>query len=66
MLLGLQDMGIRTLMVEGGASVISSFLQSGLVNRLIVTVCPTIVGNEGIRYTVQGDRVSGMHISRYI
>lgn len=44
---------MHSLMVEGGASVISSFLQSGLVNSLIVTVCPTIVGKDGIAYDVK-------------
>ncbi|EJD04204.1 bacterial bifunctional deaminase-reductase [Fomitiporia mediterranea MF3/22] len=51
----LQKIGIRSLMVEGGATVISSFLQSGLVHSLIVTVCPTIVGDEGIAYDVKGE-----------
>ena len=39
--------GIRTLMVEGGASVITSFLQAQLVDRLIVTIAPMMVG--GVR-----------------
>ena len=58
----LQAIGVRSLMVEGGASIISSFLQSGLVNSLIVTVCPTIVGNEGVGYDVKG-QVSASLIS---
>ncbi len=37
MLLELQDMGVKSLMVEGGASVISSFINSGVVDRLVVT-----------------------------
>ena len=52
LLLELQDMGVKSLMVEGGASVISSFIGSGLVDRLVVTVCPTLVGDEGVAYNV--------------
>ncbi|KAI5121305.1 hypothetical protein M0805_003774 [Coniferiporia weirii] len=51
----LDKLGIRSLMVEGGASVITSFLQSGLIDCLIVTVCPTIVGVGGIGYNVIGE-----------
>lgn len=36
--------GIRTLMVEGGAHVITSFLRARLVNRLILTLAPVLVG----------------------
>lgn len=41
------DEGIETLMVEGGARVITSFLQARLVDRIIVTIAPTIIG--GVR-----------------
>lgn len=36
--------GVRALLVEGGAAVITSFLRGRLVNRLIVGVAPTILG----------------------
>jgi 3,4-dihydroxy 2-butanone 4-phosphate synthase/GTP cyclohydrolase II len=36
--------GIRRLMVEGGARVISSFLSAGLVDFLVVTISPLILG----------------------
>lgn len=39
----LSQEGIRTLMVEGGASVITSFLVEGLVNRLALTITPDII-----------------------
>ena len=35
----------RSLMVEGGASVISSFLVSGLVDLVIITIAPVYVGD---------------------
>ena len=36
--------GVRSLLVEGGAKVITSVLAEGLADRLIVAVAPTIVG----------------------
>jgi len=36
--------GVYSLMVEGGAAVISSFLASRLVDHLVVTVAPILVG----------------------
>lgn len=36
--------GIQSLMVEGGARVISSFLQQRLVNRVVVTIAPVFAG----------------------
>lgn len=35
---------IQTLMVEGGAEVITSFLQAGLVHRVALTIAPTFLG----------------------
>jgi len=52
LLLELQDMGVKNLMVEGGATVISSFINSGVVDRLVVTVCPNLVGDDGVSYNV--------------
>ena len=40
----LGEMGITTLMVEGGAQVITSFISSQLVDQVIVTVAPVLVG----------------------
>jgi GTP cyclohydrolase II len=36
--------GIKSLMVEGGSQVITNFLSSRLVDQLIITVAPLIVG----------------------
>jgi len=36
--------GIRSLMVEGGAGIITSFLAGQLVDRLVITVAPLLVG----------------------
>jgi len=48
----LRSLGIRTLMIEGGAEIIDSFARSGLVDRLVVTVAPVLVGPHGIGYTL--------------
>ena len=40
----LGEMGVATLMVEGGAQVITSFMSSQLVDQIIVTVAPVLVG----------------------
>ena len=36
--------GIKSLMVEGGAGIITSFLAGRLVDRLVITVAPLLVG----------------------
>lgn len=40
----LHERGIRSLMVEGGASVITAFLRTGLADAVILTVAPVFVG----------------------
>ncbi|KAH6917017.1 riboflavin-specific deaminase [Coprinopsis sp. MPI-PUGE-AT-0042] len=56
-LAALSSNGIRSLMVEGGPTVIQSFLTAqmnfgSIVDRVIVTVAPTFVGQEGMGYQV--------------
>lgn len=40
----LSQMGIDSLMVEGGAQVISSFLSQGLADQVILTIAPVFLG----------------------
>ncbi|HEX8494463.1 MAG TPA: GTP cyclohydrolase II [Pyrinomonadaceae bacterium] len=40
----LSELGIGSLMVEGGADIITSFLAERLVDQIIVTVAPVLVG----------------------
>jgi riboflavin-specific deaminase-like protein len=40
----LRRAGIRSLLVEGGARVITSFLSHGLADRLIVGIAPRVLG----------------------
>ncbi|KAI0783324.1 dihydrofolate reductase-like domain-containing protein [Abortiporus biennis] len=53
----LRSLGIRSLMVEGGAQIIKSFLtHAGLetgskcVDAILVTTAPVFVGNDGVGY----------------
>jgi GTP cyclohydrolase II len=41
----LRSAGVETLMVEGGAAVITSLLHAGLVDRLVVSISPTVLGS---------------------
>ena len=42
----LWEMGIRSVMVEGGGTVISSFLREGLVDEISVFVGPIVIGGS--------------------
>lgn len=47
--------GINSLMVEGGASVISSFVSSNLVDHLVITIAPILVGGLNAINNVRQD-----------
>jgi len=47
----IRSRGIKSVMVEGGAKMITGFLKAGLVDALVITVAPTIVGG----YKAVGD-----------
>lgn len=40
----LADKGVRSLMVEGGARVITSFLKARLADQVIITIAPRLIG----------------------
>ncbi|KAF9526423.1 dihydrofolate reductase-like domain-containing protein [Crepidotus variabilis] len=44
--------GVQSLMVEGGAKVIESFLSSKDVDRLVITAAPVFVGAAGVGYSL--------------
>jgi len=44
LLAALGDRGIASVMVEGGAGMITGFLRARLVDRLVVTVAPKVLG----------------------
>jgi len=61
----LHEKGIRSIMVEGGARVIQSFLTAGhLVDTLIVTTAPVLVGSDGVGYGGGLEQIPGLkHIN---
>ncbi|KAF8204042.1 dihydrofolate reductase-like domain-containing protein [Pholiota molesta] len=47
----LRTLGVTSLMVEGGARIIASFLaEPGAVDVLLITVAPVLVGSTGVGY----------------
>ena len=48
MLARLREIDIRSLMVEGGGEIISSFLSENLIDRVIITIAPEFVGGYKI------------------
>jgi 2,5-diamino-6-(ribosylamino)-4(3H)-pyrimidinone 5'-phosphate reductase len=50
-----QKMGIKKILVEGGGEIIWSFLRLGIVNELIVTIAPRIVGGRQATTLVEGE-----------
>jgi GTP cyclohydrolase II len=52
----LAELGINRLMVEGGAGIITSFLSERLVDHLVLTVAPVIIGGlHGVKGLEQCD-----------
>jgi 2,5-diamino-6-(ribosylamino)-4(3H)-pyrimidinone 5'-phosphate reductase len=47
-------MGIRKILVEGGGEINWSLLRLGIVNELIVTIAPKIVGGRQATTLVEG------------
>jgi 5-amino-6-(5-phosphoribosylamino)uracil reductase/diaminohydroxyphosphoribosylaminopyrimidine deaminase/5-amino-6-(5-phosphoribosylamino)uracil reductase len=45
LLAGLDDLGVESVMVEGGAALITSLLRGRLVDRLAICIAPKILGS---------------------
>ena len=63
----LHELGIRSLMVEGGAGVITSFLAANVVDQMIVTIVPRLLGGlpaitpfSGTTRSANSDRLSNV------
>ncbi|RXW24034.1 hypothetical protein EST38_g1798 [Candolleomyces aberdarensis] len=58
----LSRLGIASLMVEGGAQIIRSFLRAHsthpIIDNLIITVAPTFIGKDGVGYELDHDVVN--------
>lgn len=64
--------GVRSVMVEGGAALITSFLRGRLVDRVVITVAPKIlgqgieaVGDLGIDTLSSAIQIAGPTIEQY-
>lgn len=55
----LYDLGVRRLMVEGGAEVLSSVLRAGLFDRFSIYYAPTIIGGATAPPVVSGAETRG-------
>jgi riboflavin biosynthesis pyrimidine reductase len=54
----LGTLGMRSVMVEGGARIITSFLAERLVDHIVLTVAPRLVGGiRAVRRLVHADPV---------
>jgi GTP cyclohydrolase II len=67
----LREAGIRSLLVEGGAAVITSFLRQRLVDRIVVGIAPRIlgagtdaVGDLSVARVSDGLRLTGRSVHR--
>ncbi len=49
---------IRTILLEGGATTNWEFIQKNMVDKIIVTVTPFVVGGENAKTLVEGDGFS--------
>lgn len=59
----LKNLGIKTLLVEGGGIIIAQFLKANLVDEMYVTLCPKIIGdNEAPSLVNQLDSVKKLKI----
>lgn len=60
----LHERGINSLMVEGGAAVITAFLRAGLADAIVLTVAPVLIGGyNAIGKLGDPDRASFPHIA---
>ena len=55
----LYDEGVRTLMVEGGAEILSSVLRAGLFDRFSIYYAPTVIGGATAPPVVSGPETRG-------
>jgi 2,5-diamino-6-(ribosylamino)-4(3H)-pyrimidinone 5'-phosphate reductase len=50
----LEKMGLKKIIVEGGGEINWSVLKSGLVNELVVTISPVVIGGRDAKTLVEG------------
>jgi 2,5-diamino-6-(ribosylamino)-4(3H)-pyrimidinone 5'-phosphate reductase len=48
-------MGLKKIIVEGGGDINWSVLKLGLVNELVVTISPIVIGGRNAKTLVEGE-----------
>jgi GTP cyclohydrolase II len=57
--------GIRSLMVEGGAEILTSFWQGGLAQQAVITIAPILLGGlHAVRAPLYSANGAGLHFPR--
>ena len=56
----LENLGLKSILVEGGGEINWSVLKIGLANELIVTISPVVVGGRNAKTLVEGDGISNI------
>ena len=54
----LEKLGLKKILVEGGGEINWSVLKLGLVNELIVTIAPIVIGGRDAKTLVEGEGIS--------
>jgi len=49
-----QELGVKSLLLEGGAAINAAFLEAGLINEISVLICPGIDGVRGVQTIFEG------------
>ena len=56
----LESLGLKRILVEGGGEINWSVLKIGLVNELIVSISPVVVGGRNAKTLVEGEGISNI------
>jgi diaminohydroxyphosphoribosylaminopyrimidine deaminase/5-amino-6-(5-phosphoribosylamino)uracil reductase len=57
-------LGVKSVLLEGGAETARRFLDAGLVDRIALFVSPAIVGDDGIASPVTEDAIPDGFVRR--
>ena len=56
----LEKMGLKKIIVEGGGEINWSVLKLGLVNELVVTISPVVIGGRDAKTLVEGKGITNI------
>ena len=62
----LGELGVESLMVEGGGRVIASFLAQSLVDLVVLTIAPVFIGGvKAVNELLLVEETADLHISQF-